>query len=82
MKKLNQKGFTLMELMVTIGLGCCILLPGVIGYGMNIYKLTQTDFHAPYKAEIIRGVGIPFFPMGCIVGFMDLEDGPVAVVSK
>lgn len=37
---------------------------------MNIYKLTQCDFEAPYKAEVIRVVGI-IPPVGAIFGYMD-----------
>lgn len=47
----------------------------VIGTGWvkNIIKLTELDFEAPYKAEVIRVVGI-FPPVGMIVGYMDIED--------
>ena len=36
----------------------------------NIISLTRCDFKAPYKAEIIRGVGIPVAPVGIVVGFI------------
>ena len=45
------------------------------GWFANIYKLTKYDFDVPLKAEVIRLVGIPVFPMGIILGYMDLEDG-------
>ena len=67
----NEKGYTLMELMIVIALVLAII-PGTIGFGMNIYKLANCDFEAPYKAEILRGVGIPFFPLGVVVGYMDI----------
>lgn len=47
-----------------------IVVGGGTGWVMNIYKLTQCDFEAPYKAEVIRVVGI-IPPVGAIVGYMD-----------
>ena len=54
----------------------CILFFGwlLTSWFVNIYKFTQLDFEAPYKAEIIRGVGIPFPPLGVVVGYMDIVD--------
>lgn len=51
-----------------------IILFGV-GWVKNIFKLSDCDFEAPYKAEIIRGVGVlPIAPLGAIVGYMDIND--------
>ncbi len=59
----------------------CILLCGIIlgitlgifGYIRNIVKLTKLDFKEPYKAEIIRTIGlIP--PVGAITGWINIED--------
>lgn len=47
----------------------------ISGYFMNIYKLIQCDFKAPYKAEAIRGVGVATGIIGCFVGWLDIEDG-------
>ena len=44
------------------------------GWFLNIYKLTQLDFEAPYKAEIIRAVGIPVAVVGIIGGWMDIGE--------
>lgn len=44
------------------------------GYGFNIYKLSQCDFKAPYKTEVIRLLGVIIFPVGTIVGYLQLED--------
>ena len=49
-----------------------LLLYGWFG---NIYKLTKYDFDVPLKAEVIRLVGVPVFPMGIILGYMNIEDG-------
>ena len=79
----NRRGFTLIEILVvvailfavTIGLTC------TLGWGLNIYKLTQCDFAAPYGPEIIRGAGVFIAPVGCIAGFLELPDGPKDVLT-
>lgn len=48
-----------------------IIMMGV-GWVKNIFGLTQCDFEEPYKAEIIRIIGIPVAPVGGIVGYMDV----------
>jgi hypothetical protein len=46
-----------------------------IGYGLNIMKLaTECDFQGPYKAEMIRGIGIVVPPSGAIMGYLEIED--------
>ena len=46
-----------------------------IGYIANVVKLLQCDFQAPYKSEVIRGVGI-FVPfVGAPAGYLRIEDG-------
>ena len=63
----------------TIGLGFLIywlvILIGCVGWCMNVYKFCKCDFDAPYKAEIIRGVGIAVAPMGAITGYINIQDG-------
>lgn len=49
-----------------------VIFAGGFGWGKNIFELTDCDFDAPYKAEVIRVVSIPVWPMGMIVGYMDL----------
>lgn len=51
-----------------------IYILAVWGYIANIYKLTDCDFDKPYKAEVIRVVGIVVPPVGCITGFMHIDD--------
>lgn len=68
-----------MKLRIRLGIAgmffLCIIVAAIIGWGMNIYKLTKCDFEAPYKAEIVRGLGVfPVVPMGAIVGWMDIDD--------
>ena len=50
-----------------------LIFAGVFGWGMNVYKLTQLDFASPYKAEVIRGVGL--FPIfGAIIGYTTIGE--------
>ena len=44
------------------------------GWVKNIIKLSDCDFKAPYKAEVIHGVGI-FPPVGMITGWINIKDG-------
>ena len=45
----------------------------LFGYYNNIAKLVELDFEKPYKAEILRGVGlIP--PVGMIMGYVEFEE--------
>ena len=57
-------------IIINIVLGLIML----VGYGMNIVKIFGTDFEPPYKAEVIRVVGIFVPPVGVIVGFVTIED--------
>jgi len=49
-----------------------ILLLCGIGWVKNIIKLTQCDFEAPYKCEIIHGVGLT--PVGAITGWINIKE--------
>lgn len=50
-----------------------LVLVLVIGTGWvkNIIKLSSCDFEAPYKAEVIHGIGI-IPPVGMITGWLDV----------
>jgi len=46
----------------------------VIGWLKNIVKFSDCDFVAPYKCEVVHGIGI--VPVvGAFTGWMDIEDG-------
>lgn len=51
-----------------------LVLAAIIGWGSNVYKLTQCDFASPYKCEALRIVGI-IPPIGAVMGYVDIEDG-------
>ncbi len=78
-KEINMsgEGIGILAFLFIILMGIC----AVVGWGMNIYKFASADFEAPYKAEIVRGVGIPFAPMGAIVGWFHIEDGVKKIVE-
>jgi hypothetical protein len=51
-----------------------IVVLSVGPWGVNMYKFAVSDFEAPYKSEILRGIGIPFGPMGWVLGWMEIGD--------
>jgi len=40
-----------------------LMLLGLTAFGINIKKLAECDFDAPYKCEIIHGAGVLFPPL-------------------
>jgi len=50
-----------------------IILLCVWGWGSNLYKLTQCNFDAPYKCEVLRTIGI-IPPIGIFMGYFDIDD--------
>lgn len=44
------------------------------GWIANIYKLTQCDFDTPLKTEVFRSIGILIFPVGIVMGYVEMED--------
>lgn len=62
---MKRKGATIFELMFVV-----IFLGVIIGNIIGIYKFATCDFEAPYKAEIIYGIGIPT-GLNAILGWID-----------
>ena len=54
-------------------ISCVALLIAIVGQCMNIYKLCNLDFNAPYKAETIRAIGV-FTPIGAVVGYINFDE--------
>ena len=48
-----------------------IIVGGITGWIKNIIKLSDCDFEAPYRAEVIHTIGI-IPPVGAITGWLDL----------
>lgn len=49
-----------------------LILALFLGWGMNIYSLTQCDFEAPYRAEVLRMLGVFLAPVGGVLGWLDI----------
>jgi hypothetical protein len=68
--KNKQRGFTLPEPIVLV-LFIIIPIYMAIGWIKDIEKFSECDFQAPYKCEIIHGLGlIP--PVGMITGWLNV----------
>ena len=52
----------------------CVISLILWGWCANIYKLANLDFASPYKAEIFRIAGVPVWPMGIVLGFVDFAE--------
>ena len=66
----NNRGDSLVAALIYL----LVFLFGVVGWIRNIVGFVQCDFKEPYKAEIIRGIGIPCVPMGVVCGFVEIKD--------
>jgi hypothetical protein len=61
-------------ILTIIGFKGILIIFLLLGWVLNIVKLTNTDFEAPYKTEVIRGVSIFVAPMGGIVGYLKIGE--------
>ena len=66
-----KSSFGLLAFILSVSL--MVLLP-IVGWIINIVKFANTDFKEPYKAEIIRGVGIGIAPIGMVTGYIKIKD--------
>ena len=72
MKKMNKKGFTLVEIMIVvaiIGLLAAIGIPSIL----NAYSTSQVNAKARNVAEVEKAKGVLTLPAGSIDGAMALE---------
>lgn len=46
---------------------------GIIGWVMCVVKFVKSDFDAPYKSEIIYGIGT-FSGLGAIIGWININE--------
>lgn len=51
-----------------------VLLILAVGWVLNLVAFFRCDFNAPYKAEIVRGIGIVAAPVGGVAGYIDIDD--------
>ena len=50
-----------------------LVVAGMIGYGLNIYKFATANFKEPYVNEIVHGIG--FIPIiGAVTGYITIDD--------
>lgn len=49
---------------------------GLLGWVSNINQLIRCDFEKPYKAEVIRSIGVVVVPIGAVAGFFKIDDTP------
>lgn len=71
MTKFNNKGFTTIELAIV--LASVVFIAALVGWGMNISKLIDADFEAPYKTEFVRTIGlVPV--VGAVTGYMTIGE--------
>ena len=64
---------TLIEKTVSI-LIIVLVTTTLFGWINNLVQFIKLDFQEPYKAEIIRGVGIPVVPFGIVIGYINIKD--------
>lgn len=50
-----------------------LMIACMVGWCKNAYRFTQLDFEAPYKAEVVRGIGL-FTPIGPIAGYFYFDE--------
>jgi hypothetical protein len=60
-----------MKLAETMTVAVVIILVVGTGWVKNLIKLSDCDFEAPYKAEIIHTVGI-IPPVGMVTGWLNV----------
>ncbi len=52
-----------------------IFLVSAYGWGNNIFRLvSKDDFAAPYKAEVLRSIGIFVPPLGIVLGYITFNE--------
>lgn len=64
-----MKNYTIIGAVIAI----CIAVFSAVGYIGNIVKLCRGKWQAPYKSEILRGVGIVIPPVGIIEGYLTIK---------
>jgi len=52
-----------------------ILLVWFLGsWFTNLYKLVNCDWEAPYKDEVVHGIGVPIAPVSFVTCWFDFSD--------
>ena len=56
--------------LLAIGLGLTISIGGIVGWGVNVYKIIHSDFQHIDGELVIRVIGVPAAPIGAIMGYV------------
>ena len=56
------------------GVTILIVLILIFGWFLNLVKFFKLDFREPFKAEVIRGIGLAPTPLGSILGYISIKD--------
>ena len=59
--------------MVTVLVIVALIVGSIVGWCLNAYKLCNLDFKKPYKAEIIRTIGL-VIPISPVIGYITFEE--------
>lgn len=51
-----------------------LMLSILIGWFMNVFAVFKLDFQEPYKAEVVRVLGIVIPPVGGMAGYVTFEE--------
>lgn len=65
MKKILSAG-------IPIFMTACYII-GVVGWIFNLVLFLNLNFSAPYRAEVLRGIGVAT-PLGAVIGFININD--------
>ena len=55
-------------------IGLILIVACAYGWIVNVINFCSLDFEESYKAEIIRGIGIPVAPAGIVLGYITFEE--------
>ena len=62
----------MMAVMIRLKLAALVVVVVVaVGWVKNVIKLWDCDFNAPYKCEVVHGLGL-MPPIGAITGWIDV----------
>ena len=63
----NVKTILIVQIVILIIIG--------VGWVKNLIKLSDCDFEAPYKCEVVHAVGI-IPPVGMVTGWLNFDEQP------
>lgn len=67
----HQTGYTLTGLLIVLWISCMTI--SISTWMWNATKLASCDFDAPYKCELIHGVGLVLPPLAIVTVWFDID---------